>query len=275
MRRVTWLLLLALVSGCAAEPAAAPVTAKRSSDPRPKMEQVKADCMKQKGFKYVAYVAPQRPEPDLSTYEAMKTYRQKYGFGVFSQYVYPKDPLTGSIESAEAAQGDDPNAQIMAKLNNSQFDSYNEAIKGCVGRAAKEVLNKEVESVLDGAMQMREAREELEAAEIDGDSALISLAAGFADCLGGKGRRVPSTKPMALAKRGDTEFMDQLKKLSGKSEHRAPDMTPAQARSRLDQEIKAALEDLECGKEFYTRYAPKHASIRARVFAEYGPLLGL
>jgi hypothetical protein len=239
------------------------------------MEQIKADCMKQKGFKYVAFVAPQRPQSDLSTYEAMKTYRQKYGFGVFSQYVYPKDPLTGSIESAEAALGADPNEKIMAKLNDSQFDSYNEALKGCVGKAAKEVLNKEVESALDGAMQMREAREELEAAEIDGDSALISLAAGFADCLGGKGRRVPSAKPMALAKRGETEFRDQLKELSGKSEHRAPDITPAQARPHLDQEIKAALEDLECGKEFYTRYAPKHASISARVRGEYGPLLGL
>ncbi|WP_225294820.1 hypothetical protein [Nonomuraea aurantiaca] len=186
------------------------------------MEQVKADCMKQKGFKYVAYVAPQRPEPDLSTYEAMKTYRQKYGFGVFSQYVYPKDPLTGSIESAESARKDDPNEQIVAKLNLSQLDSYDEALKGCIVKAAKEVLNKEVESALDGITQMREAREELEAAEIDGDPALISLAAGFADCLGGKGRRVPSTKPMALGKRGETEFWDQLEKLSGKPENQIP-----------------------------------------------------
>lgn len=274
MRRVTWLLLLALMSGCAAEPAAAPVIAKRSADPRPKMEQVKADCMKQKGFKYVAYIAPERPEPNLSTYEAMKTFRQKYGFGIFSQYVYPKDPLTGSIESAQAALDEDPNEQIVGKLNRSQHESYNEAKNGCVGKAAKEVLHKEVESVLDGAMQMREAREELEAAEIDGDSALISLAAGFADCLGGKGRRVPSTKPMALAKRGDAEFADQLQKVSGKPAHEVPDITPAQARPHLDKEIKAALEDLECGKEFYTRYAPKYASIQARVWGEYGPLLG-
>ncbi|WP_433509368.1 hypothetical protein ACQP2T_36085 [Nonomuraea sp. CA-143628] len=238
------------------------------------MEQIKADCMKQKGFKYVAYIAPERPEPDLSTYEAMKTYRQKYGFGVFAQFVYPQDPLSGSIESAEAAVRGNPNDQIMQKFNASQFDSYKKAKNSCVGKAAKEVLNKEVDSPMDGFELMSEAKEELEAAEIDGDSALVSLADGFAGCLGGKGRRVPSTKPTALAKRGETEFMDQWQKLGGKSDLGAPDVPAAQARPYLDREIKAALEDLECGKDFYTRYAPKYASIKARVRGEYGPLIG-
>lgn len=239
------------------------------------MEAIKADCMKQKGFKYVAYVAPQRPEPDLSTYEAMKTYRQKYGFGVFGQYVYPKDPLTGSIESAEATVHDDPNQQMVAKLNLSQLDSYNKAKNGCIVKAAKQVLNKEMESVIDGINLMKEAKDELEATEIDGDPELISLASGLADCLVGKGRRVPSTKPMALAERGFTAFWD----LSGtvgdkKSENGPPSLTPTQAKPYLDREVKEALEDLECGKEFYTRYAPRHASINARVWGEYGPLLG-
>ncbi|MEU4234515.1 hypothetical protein AB0F17_60435 [Nonomuraea sp. NPDC026600] len=275
MRRVTWLLSLALLSGCAAEPAAAPVSPKRSADPRPRMEQIKADCMKQRGFKYLAYIKPARPEPDQSTYEAMKTYRQKYGFGVFAQYVYPQDPLSGSIETARKEVADDPNMALVGKLNDSQLDFYNKAKNNCAVKATKEVLHKEVDSVMDGLNLMRDAKEELEAAEIDGDPELISLASGLADCLVGKGRRVPSTKPMALAERGFTAFWDLTDTLRDKKSEGQPlEITPAQARPYLDREVKEALEDLECGKGFYTRYAPKHASIEARVWGEYGPLLG-
>ncbi|MEU7003236.1 hypothetical protein [Nonomuraea sp. NPDC046570] len=275
MRRVMWLLSLALISGCAAEQAAAPVPAQRSADPRPRMEQIKADCMKQSGFRYLAFVQPQRPEPDLSTYEAMKTYRNKYGFGVFAQFAYPMDPLSGSIESAQALHDKDPNVAVTRKLSGAQLDSYNEKLDNCGWKAAKEVLGKEVSTRMDAVGLLQEARGELEAAEIDGDSELVDRASGFADCLVGKGRRVPSTTPMALAKRGETAFMDQAEELGpDKLGNAWPDLTPAQARPYLDREIKAALEDLECGKEFYTRFAPKHASINARVWAEYGPLLG-
>ncbi|MFE3448450.1 hypothetical protein ACFXJ8_05895 [Nonomuraea sp. NPDC059194] len=270
MRRVTWLLSLALISGCAAESTATPAPAK-GPDPRPRMEQIKADCMKQKGFKYVPYITPDRPDPDLSSYEAMKTYRQKYGFGVFGQFVFPKDPLTGSIESDPGKN--DPNRAISAKLNDSQHEAYNEAKDGCYQKAAKEVLKKEAESMLDGATLLRGAREELEATEIDGDPELVALASDMGKCLVGKGRRVSSTQPTTLAKRGEELFWDEMEKL-GDNPHEMPDITPEQARPHLDKEVKAALEDLECGKEFYTRYAPKKASISARVWAEYGPLLG-
>ncbi|WP_433219408.1 hypothetical protein [Microtetraspora malaysiensis] len=275
MRRVTWLLSLALISGCAAEhveQAAATVSTK-GPDSRPKMEQIKADCMKQRGFRYVAYVAPERPEPDLSTYEAMKTYRQKYGFGVFGQFVDPKDPLTGSIESAQGARAADPNPAIEQKLNASQRDAYKKAMDGCYGKAAKEVLHKKVGSRVEGLSLLQGARDYLEA-EINGDPELVALVPGFADCLAAKGQRVPPAMlPTAMAKRGQDAFWGQLDAL-GKDEHQLPELTPAQARPYLDREVKAALEDLECGKEFYTRFAPKYASIDARVWAEYGPLIG-
>ncbi|WP_433416363.1 hypothetical protein ACQP1V_40005 [Microtetraspora malaysiensis] len=236
------------------------------------MEQIRADCMKQRGFKYVAYVEPKRPEPDLSTYEAMKTYRQKYGFGVFAQFVDPKDPLTGSVETASGL--DDPNRLIAQKLNASQLDAYNKAKDGCYGKAVKEVLHKKADSRLEGLMLQGGARDDLEEAEINGDSELVALIPAFADCLVAKGQRVPSAMlPTAMAKRGFDAFWDRLDALGDKESKGAPrDLTPAQARPYLDREIKAALEDLECGKEFYTRYAPKEASIDARVEAEYGPL---
>ncbi|WP_157570454.1 hypothetical protein [Microtetraspora malaysiensis] len=276
MRRVMWVLSFALISGCAAEQAAAPVPT-RGPDPRPKMEQIKADCMKQRGFKYIAYVVPDRPEPDLGTYEAMRTYRQKYGFGVFAQLVYPKDPLTGSMESARDASAGDPNEAITQKLNESQLGAYLEAMGGCYAKAAKQVLHKEAGSELEAVGLLQGARDDLEEAEINGDPELVGLVPGFADCLATKGQRVPpAILPTAMAKRGNDAFWDQMKALGDKESkgRPLPDFTPAQARPYLDREIKAALEDLECGKEFYTRFAPKRASIDARVWAEYGPLVG-
>jgi hypothetical protein len=47
-------------------------------------------------------------------------------------------------------------------------------------------------------------------------------------------------------------------------------LKPAQARPYLAEEIKAALKDLECGKDFYPAYAPKAMEITSRVFQEFG-----
>ncbi|MEU7895703.1 hypothetical protein AB0B45_22965 [Nonomuraea sp. NPDC049152] len=277
MRRVTWLLSLALISGCAAEQAAAPVPSK-GPDPRPRMEQIKADCMKQKGFRYIAFVQPPQPKPDLGTYEGMKAYRQKYGYGVFAMHVYPKDPLARGGESPYVH---DPNDAIMMKLNNEQLASYKKAREGCLNRAAKEVLKKEVSSTDKAVDLLNAASARLEAEEIDGDPELVALASSLADCLTAKGQKVSSTKPTDLARRGSKAFWAESEKLgdeqypNNKGLHYVPDLTAAQARPYLDREVKAALEDLECGKEFYTRYAPKQASIDARVMDEYGPLLGM
>ncbi|GAA2370256.1 hypothetical protein [Nonomuraea africana] len=277
-RHATWLLSLALVAGCAAEPAAAPAPS-RGADPRPRMEQIKADCMKQKGFAYIAFVQPSQPKPDRTTYEGMRAYRQKYGFGVFAMHVYPKDPLAGG---AEADIPENPNDKIMMKLNSTQLASYKKTRETCLRRAAKEVLNKDVTTMDNAVDQLNAASARLEAREIDGDPELVTLAAGFADCLTAKGYKVSSTKPEALAKRGPDAFWAESNTMGDKQfpkgkegYHYVPMLTPAEARPYLEREVKAALEDLECGKEFYARYAPRKAAVEARVMDEYGPLVGM
>ncbi|MEU4326733.1 hypothetical protein [Nonomuraea dietziae] len=242
------------------------------------MEQIKADCMKQGGFKYVPFVLPREERPDLSGYDSMKAYRQKYGFGVFSRHVYPKDRLAGGFD----VEVEDPNNAIMMKLNPSQLAAYRKVESGCFRQAAKEVLGKEASSLTDASEQLNAASARLEAAEIDGDSELVRLAAGFADCLTVKGYQVSSTRPTDLARRGHDEILKESDKLGAKEfdnpkpgVHYAPNLSPAQARPYLEREIKAALDDLECGKEFYSRYAPRQAAIDARVMNEYGPLMGL
>ncbi|MET9336800.1 hypothetical protein [Nonomuraea sp. NPDC003804] len=279
MRRVTWLLSLALVTGCTAEQAATPAPAAKAPDPRPRMQQIMADCMKQQGFKYIPFVRPSQPKPDRTTYEGMTAYRQKYGFGVFAMHVYPKDPLAGG---AEAEIAENPNNKIMMNLNSSQLASYRKAEKTCLGKAAKEVLDKDVTSTDHAVDLLNAASARLEATEIDGDPELVVLAGDFADCLTAKGVKVSSTKPTALARRGTDAFWAESNKLGDQQfpdradgHSYTPELTAAQARSYLDREVKAAMQDLECGKEFYTRFAPKQSSIDTRVMAEYGPLIGL
>ncbi|MEU1728538.1 hypothetical protein [Nonomuraea sp. NPDC005692] len=47
-------------------------------------------------------------------------------------------------------------------------------------------------------------------------------------------------------------------------------LTPAQAQPYLAKEIKAALDDLECGKDFYRAYTPKVEAITQRIAEEFG-----
>ncbi|MBE1563446.1 hypothetical protein [Nonomuraea africana] len=49
-----------------------------------------------------------------------------------------------------------------------------------------------------------------------------------------------------------------------------PELSSEAARPYLTREIRAALDDLECGKEFHPMSSPKRTSLQARVDAEFG-----
>ncbi|MFC7588845.1 hypothetical protein ACFQYP_37975 [Nonomuraea antimicrobica] len=87
-------------------------------------------------------------------------------------------------------------------------------------------------------------------------------------CLKGKGHPVSDMKPSAMDKRGRLVFLEEIKALARKQqgdEHQQPDLTPAQARPYLVKEVKAALDDLECGKDFYAVFTPKETAITQQV----------
>src|SRR5688500_18047500 len=115
MRAAVPLLSVIVLAGCAAENQAAPAQSSAPQVQQQQQEQSKqdqdaarvenlvADCMKAQGFEYIA-----RPrsssndnevqeknvggrDPSQVPYEALKTYRQKYGFGVYSRDVFPAD----------------------------------------------------------------------------------------------------------------------------------------------------------------------------------------
>ncbi|MGP3933207.1 hypothetical protein [Nonomuraea sp. KM88] len=268
----------ALLCGCGgtAESARPSPTASAAGakDRKHQFEAAKADCMKQKGFKYVPYVKPEE-EPseeerkrNSGDYQAMRQYRKKYGFGVFSEFVYPKE-IGLSAAMAEAEEYPDPNAKVVASLSQAQMRAYRKAQDACVSQAAKQALGLEIESNIDYFNQSGLTKKRLLARDLDGDPGLTELATSMATCLKSKGYTISDTKPTALDSRGKRTFQEQAtalaRKQKGDKGSPRPDLTPQQAKPYLTKEIKAALDDLECGKDFYPAYVPRQTTLKQQV----------
>ncbi|MGI5486681.1 hypothetical protein [Microtetraspora malaysiensis] len=254
-------------------------------DKKHQFEAAKADCMKSKGFKYVAYVPPEKQKSDeeikraSGDYQAMQKYRGKFGFGVFAEFVYPKEMGGGAEPEAN------PNVGIQNKLSGAQGASYRKASDACMIVAAKRALGKDLKPGDDFYAQMNRASERAMAA-VDSDPELIELAATMAGCLKEKGYPVGKTTPTAMSNRGLFAFLDLSDKLGRKQRDLPevappvkdgqlkmtyqPDLSAAEAKPYLDREIKAALDDLECGKDFYAVISPKEEAVNRQIFDEFG-----
>lgn len=229
-----------------------------------KLEQAQVVCMKEAGLEYrpLKITKATRTETDRKQlngdYAAMKEHRTKYGFGVWSQHVYPDRGV------------DHPNDKVVLALPEKEHKSYLAALDRCFAQAAKSVLGKDVTSRDDYAGQLEAA---FDKGALDGDAKLVALGKDFAACL-----KVPAAKPTELADRGRKEFLEQRSEVARKQGVRAPvanailipAMKPAEAKPYLAKEVAAALADLKCGKDFYAAYQPKAWQLQQKVYAEYG-----
>ncbi|MEV4250697.1 hypothetical protein AB0J63_45795 [Streptosporangium canum] len=269
---VTAALALAVLTGCAtdAPEPAAPSATGAGQEAKWKMERLKADCMKQKGFKYTPFVmsGPKETEAQkkiaAGDYAAAKEVRTKYGYRIFAQFVYPEDSASGALVVEE--YGQNPNQE--ARMNETQFNAYKTAEDACMAKAFKAVLNKDVKDWMDVLKMHVDLKKQLTARRLDGDAELVSLAATFGDCLKGKGYAITSLKPSDLANRGEKAMLAQVGKIGKEQGKSWPDLTAEQARPYLATEVKDALDDLECGKEFYARYSPMSTAVDQEVEAQ-------
>ncbi|WP_327089410.1 hypothetical protein OIE66_01940 [Nonomuraea sp. NBC_01738] len=268
-----------------AQPSATP----SGQDAKTRVEAIRADCMKRKGFKYVPFIRPLKPPTPEETsrykgdYSAMAKYRQKYGFGVFAQYVYPKE-----FKATEGDLQSDPNMKIARGLSASQYTAYRKAANACFAEAVSKVQHRKVASEDDYYQQNNKLAIQRGQQVLDADPALIELAQTMAACLKGKGQAVPKVTPRKLNSNGSDRFMAQEDRLGRrqmddvpdeapepKDEYTipmiyAPQLTPTQARPYLNREIKAAMDDLECGREFYAAYLPKERAMVSAMADEIG-----
>ncbi|MEV6864030.1 hypothetical protein AB0M44_23850 [Streptosporangium subroseum] len=299
-------LALALLTGCGGDPVPSAETAAEkaatTADPqgvRRHTEAAIGDCMKQKGFKYNPSMPPdQKTAEDVKRetgdYQAMRRHREKYGFSVYSLYVYPEDRKSGGMSFANQ----DPNNPIMMALSSAQLESWRTTRETCYSKAVKELTGRTVSSEIDLYEQAGAMLEQAESRELDGDAQLLDLAGRFGDCLKAKGVRVRSLRPTTVDGAGKAVFMEEMYALGDKQlldngadparvaerggEKNAPrkggflpNLTPEESRPYLAGEIKAALDDLECGKDFYAAFKPRERQIRDRIDREFGYYAGL
>ncbi|MFD0664690.1 hypothetical protein [Thermocatellispora tengchongensis] len=177
----------------------------------------------------------------------------------------------------------DPNTAIRSSLSRAQARAYEEAEQTCLREAVKRVYGKDVTSMRDHFEQAAAYARRLLSHELDRDPALVERAAAMASCLRAKGYAVGSAAPTALASRGREAF-EAIKEPMGepipeeqrvafdapKGARYEPNLTIEQARPYLAREVRDALDDLECGKDFYRLYEPRRTEIEHRAYREFG-----
>ncbi|MGV9386291.1 hypothetical protein ACWDRB_61545 [Nonomuraea sp. NPDC003707] len=246
-------------------------------DKQRQMEDKRVACMTGQDLAYVAALAPERQwqpgerERLAGDLKALRTYRARYGFGVWSPNVYPKD------EVVNPTSPDNPNNKTLMSLSDAELKKWRAADDVCFSQTVKEVLGKTVTSQEDYYDQL-EAAVQKSLSILDQDKELVRLGKQFATCLG-----VGETRPTALDGLSHTKIVRQASEVArkawkgelpkapkGKTVIFRPNLKPAEAKPYLDKEIKAALKDLECGKAFYPAYSPKAVEITSRVYREFG-----
>ncbi|WP_431912457.1 hypothetical protein [Nonomuraea jabiensis] len=246
-------------------------------DKQRQMEDKRVACMTEQGFTYVAALTPKRQwqpgerERLAGDLKALRTYRARYGFGVWSPNAYPKDEVVNPV------QHENPNNKTLMSLSAGELKKWRAADESCFSQAVKEVLGKTVTSQEDYYDQL-EAAVDTSLSVLDQDKELVRLGKQFATCLG-----VGETRPTALDGLSHTKIVRQASEVArkawkgelpkapkGKTVIFRPNLKPEEAKPYLDKEIKAALKDLECGKAFYPAYSPKAVEITSRVYQEFG-----
>ncbi|MFI9383516.1 hypothetical protein [Kutzneria sp. NPDC052558] len=234
-----------------------------------KFENLMADCMKAAGFQYVP-----RPlhltqpagnvagkDPALVSYDVLKAYRQKYGYGKFyASDVYPNDPNV----VAPSDPAGNPNDAIRSALDPARQQAYDQAYDGGAhdrqmttatkkpdptagGCLAK--VNQQAGPTPGGAAATATPTTGADAAnaeqQFQTDPAVLAAAQSYGSCLVQHGYTVPSVKPGVIERTLEQAIQQE------RSTSPAPDK-----KQGLSKEIKTSLDDLECGKAYEAAAKP-------------------
>lgn len=229
------------------------------------MENAIAVCMKKKGFTYTPHVSTtdaKAVDPvDGEDYAAAKTFRQKYGFGIYAASVYPDDPAVSSRTGGKGtASVEDNDEQGLTPAEKKAYDTAlqgppaagkaEEKIGGCMAEAHTKAYGPDLSPAAEKAQEnARNEKNRENGQALNGDPQLVQLAQQFAGCLTGQGITVTTTQPTGMAD------MVRLNLARAIPEHHT--MSKEDALPLLAKDIDVALKDLDCGKDFRAAYYPK------------------
>jgi len=220
-----------------------------------------AACMKQKGFQYE--VPPVHEESFvfaeyigtaglLRTDDELRKYRQKYGFGIYSVFVYPDDPM---VKRPDVDPDRNPNNAIRAALDPPRRKAYDAAYmsdpkagrrgQGCADIAYAKYF---VSTDPDVQAGQKRAYEQYRT-----DPQVVTAAQKYADCLVAKGYKVASAEP------GKVE--EGVPALIRATTHGAPEVPIAEAKAQLPKEIAASLADVDCRGDYARITRTKYAKV--------------
>jgi hypothetical protein len=256
-----------------------------------------ADCMKQHGFTYIAQsaaapVAEADQKDGRMAFTGMRSlqqpddklrqWRSKYGFGdALALSVYPHDPQVKLSDRARSAtrsnRTKDPNAAIVAALDPAQRAAYNKALVGDAdghgydakeGKSAKRKKNfddscsGQESAALSASLLAEESSAEAVAhratqkkvkAQFKSDPEVAAAAGTYADCLKQRGYLLKDKNPLYFES-------DLTQKLLG-TDDEAFNYSRSEAKQKLAQEIKIALDDLECRAPYAKLMRAKYPTV--------------
>ncbi|GAB7037117.1 hypothetical protein JCM9533A_09640 [Catenuloplanes niger JCM 9533] len=266
---------LTLLTGCggtgtdtpsSTEPTAAAGGMSEDAAKQQAVQKLIADCMKEKGFQYEVTppIEMNSRSADftgasslLKTDEELRQYRQKYGFGIYSAQLYPDDPM---VKQPDIDPANNPNNRIREALDPARQAAWDAAFSsdgkngrtepGCADIANEQVYGK-AEYDPDEQAEDQRAYEKYRT-----DPAVVKAAHQYGDCLRGKGYQVASTEPGMI----DTGVYDLINAplLSGEQ------VSAAEAKTRLAEEITASLADLDCRGNYATLARTTYATVVTR-----------
>ncbi|NUR87514.1 MAG: hypothetical protein HOY71_25825 [Nonomuraea sp.] len=270
--------LVLLVAGCGL-PTAAPVAP--ADSPKARIEYARAECMRDRGFHYEPFLPTQPPvtaeqqkEFD-GDYALMRATRERIGYRVFSGFVYRTDPTAGGMD---AAVNDEANGRSMGHLSATQMEAYDAAGKACLAQAVEKVLHRRVTGQEDLSEQMWREIDREKTRVLDGDPQLVALARAYAACMRGKGYEIPSERPSRISWAEPDRFRARVYELGRQQQGPKaeaglpyyPTLSEEEAKPYLREEIASALDDLECGKEFFPVYLPRQQAVADPIVRAWG-----
>jgi hypothetical protein len=245
-----------------AEPVRDRALAAQVQDQRSQAQNMIADCMKQQGFTYIPHVPVQSTPPSspsirgqhpaLVAYEDLKTFRQKYGFGVYAADVHPQDP---NVAPRQPTTTPNPNDAVKAGLDPAAKEAYNKALHG-VGKGNGGCVNDSMKAVFGDTPaddDAKQAQTRQTQSAFESDPAVVQAANAYAACLTSRGHKLNSTKPGMIEK----SLHQTLVTTRGQG-----NLTGDAARTALDNEIRQAMDDLECGKDYFVAAKPFVTKLR-------------